>query len=87
MEAMAMELPVIATNITGLPEIIDDGINGFLVPPRDPQALADKIVDLYNSQSKRTTFGKAARQTIEEKFNLKKNVARFEELLIQTHQE
>ena len=87
MEAMAMELPVIATNITGLPEIIDDGVNGYLVPPQDPKALADKIMDLYKNPEKRTVFGKAARRKIEAKFNLKKNVARFEELLSQVHQE
>lgn len=82
MEAMAMELPVIATNITGLPEIIDDGVNGYLVPPQDPKTLADKITDLYNNTEKRTVFGKAARQTIVEKFNLKTNVAKFENLVI-----
>ena len=87
MEAMSMELPVIATNITGLPEIIDDGVNGYLVPPQDPKALADKIMDLYKNPEKRTVFGKAARRKIEAKFNLKKNVARFEELLSQVHQE
>jgi len=81
MEAMAMELPVIATDITGLPEIIENGINGYLVPPKDPQALANKIMELYNDPKKRIALGKAAHQTIVEKFNLKKNVARFEKLI------
>ena len=82
MEAMAMELPVIAPNITGLPEIIEDGINGYLVPPKNPQALAEKIIDLYNNPKEIIAFGKAARKTIEEKFNLKTNVSTFERLLI-----
>jgi len=82
MEAMAMELPVIASNITGLPEIIEDGINGYLVPPKNPQALAEKIIDLYNNPKEIIAFGKAARKTIEEKFNLKTNVSTFERLLI-----
>lgn len=86
MEAMAMELPVIATNITGLPEIIDDGVNGYLVPPKNTRALADKIFYLYNNPEKQISLGKAALKTIKEKFNLTKNVARFEELLIQTNQ-
>lgn len=81
MEAMAMELPVITSNITGLPEIIEDGINGYLIPPKDPQALAEKIIDLYYNPEKRTAFSKAARQTIIDKFNLKTNVANFESLL------
>jgi len=81
MEAMAMELPVVATNITGLPEIIEDDVNGYLVPPKEPRALAEKIIDLYNNPEKRIALGKAAQRTIEQKFNLQKNVARFEELI------
>lgn len=86
MEAMAMQLPVIATNITGLPEIITDGVNGYLVPPKDPQAMAERIIELYHNPEKCAQFGKAARQTVEEKFNLKKNVTRFEKLLLALRQ-
>lgn len=82
MEAMAMELPVIATNITGLPEIIEDGTNGYLVPPKDPETLAGKIIELFKNPELREKFGKAARKTVKEKFNLKTNVAKFEKLLM-----
>jgi glycosyltransferase involved in cell wall biosynthesis len=81
MEAMAMRLPVIATNITGLPEIIENGVNGYLVPPKDPEALAEKIIELYKNPGLREKFGKVARKTIEQKFNLQKNITRFEELI------
>ncbi|WP_449462750.1 glycosyltransferase family 4 protein [Tardisphaera miroshnichenkoae] len=46
LEAMASGLPVIATNVGGLPELVKDGVNGFLVSPRDPRSLADAMVRL-----------------------------------------
>lgn len=81
MEAMSMELPVIATNITGLPEIIENGKNGYLVPPKDATALAEKMIDLINNEEKRIRFGKEARKTVLKKFNLEKNVKRFEKII------
>lgn len=81
MEAMAMELPVIASNITGLPEIIEDGINGYLVPPENPQALAVKMIDLYQNPNLREKFGMAGRKTVKEKFNLTKNTDNFIKLI------
>jgi len=81
MEAMAMKLPVIATDITGLPEIIENGKNGYLVPSADSQAITDKIIELYHNPGLRTELGKEARKTVENKFNLKTNVGRFEELI------
>ena len=42
-EAMAMEIPVVSTNVSGVPELVEDGHNGFLVPPRSPDALADRM--------------------------------------------
>ena len=83
MEAMAMELPVIATNITGLPEIIQTDINGILVQPKNSHELADSIIRLYHSENQRYSLGKAARKTIEKKFNLKINTKLFEKLLMQ----
>lgn len=81
MEAMAMELPVIATNITGLPEIIDDSKSGFLVPPVDSNRIAEKINFFYNNPEVITQMGKCGRKIITEKFNLKKNVLKFEKLI------
>jgi len=81
MEAMAMELPVIASDITGLPEIIENGKNGFLFPPFNIKALSDKIIELYQNPELTKEFGKKARNTIIEKFNLTKNVSHFIELI------
>lgn len=81
MEAMAMELPVIATNITGLPEIIKDSISGFLVPPADSDRIAEKINFFYNNPEIIIQMGKCSRKIIIEIFNLKKNVFKFEKLI------
>ncbi len=81
MEAMAMALPVIATNITGLPEIIIDNKNGYLVESSNSQQLAKKIKHLYHHPEIREKFKNNSRKIIEEKFNLKKNVTKFEQLI------
>ncbi|MFQ5901639.1 MAG: glycosyltransferase family 4 protein, partial [Thermodesulfobacteriota bacterium] len=74
MEAMAMQLPVIATRITGIPEIVEDRVNGFLVEPESPELLAEKIESLIHNPSLREEMGRKGRAVIEERFNLDKNV-------------
>ncbi len=51
-EAMACGLPVIATNVGGIPEFVRDGIDGFLVPPNDPKSMKDAIVKLISNKDK-----------------------------------
>ena len=81
MEAMAMELPVIATNITGIPELVSNNVDGILVEPRNPFELAEKIKYLYYNPDVREKLGKNARKKVCEKFNLYKNTEKFEKLL------
>jgi glycosyltransferase involved in cell wall biosynthesis len=73
MEAMASCTPVIASNISGIPELVHDGENGLLVPPKDPVALANAIKKLYNNEDLCTKLGEAGRETIRHKFDLYKN--------------
>ena len=70
MEAMCMGLPVIATNIGGSTEQVADGESGWLVPPGDPAALADKLETLLRDETLRASFGAAGRRRIAEKFTL-----------------
>jgi glycosyltransferase involved in cell wall biosynthesis len=68
MEAMACGVPVICTRVGGLPELVVDGVTGFLVPPNDPAALAARISQLVSNPELARTMGRAARQRIEERF-------------------
>ena len=55
LEAMASELPIVTTNVRGLPEIIKDGENGFLVEPRSPEQIAQKVLLLFEDNELRET--------------------------------
>lgn len=67
LEAMACGLPVIVTSQCGAADIVNEGINSFVVPPRDIKAITDKLVFLAENEAKRVEMGKAARITAEQK--------------------
>ena len=71
MEAMASGVPVVATRIAGIPELVEDGRSGFLVSPGDSAALAHRIGQLLDDPDLRTTFAAPARLKIERDFNLR----------------
>ena len=68
-EAMALGVPVIGTNAGGVPEIISHRINGLLVPPEDPPALAAAIETIYANRELSAAMGKEALKTVAEKFS------------------
>jgi glycosyltransferase involved in cell wall biosynthesis len=76
-EAMACGLPVIGAKTGGMPEIISDGYNGYLVQPGDPSFLAQKIEKILNDRNIRSMFIKNGLKTVEEKFTAKKQFAEF----------
>jgi glycosyltransferase involved in cell wall biosynthesis len=73
MEAMAMEIPVISTNISGIPELIDDHQSGLLVPAQDEQALAEAIATLFDQPELADRLGKAGREKVVAEFEIEKN--------------
>jgi glycosyltransferase involved in cell wall biosynthesis len=75
LEAMAMELPVITTPVTGNPELVHEEENGLIVPSRDAQALASAIERLINDQALRLRLGKQGRQTILAGFDIRQTSA------------
>jgi glycosyltransferase involved in cell wall biosynthesis len=70
LEAMAMGLPVISTKVGGIPDIVVDGENGYLLDVDDEAALEDRLLRLKNDRSLREKLGRNARRTVEERFNL-----------------
>jgi len=81
LEAMASRLPVIATQVGGVPEIIKEGETGFLVEPKNSKALAEKIGYLLSlPQEERKKVGEKGRKLVEEKFTLDKMVKSYENL-------
>ena len=65
LEASAMGLPIVATNVPGCREVVTSGRTGLLVPPRDSESLASAITQLVESPEKRTEFGQNAREKAE----------------------
>ncbi|MBR9706003.1 glycosyltransferase family 4 protein [Candidatus Pacearchaeota archaeon] len=64
-KALASGCSIIATNVGGIPEVIEDGTNGILIPPKNPHALADKLLELYKDKNLRILLGKKAREKAE----------------------
>ena len=79
MEAMAMELPCVATWITGIPEIIESGVDGLLVPPASAGAIADAVERLEEDPERGRQLGVAARHKVLAKYHLGRNVERLAE--------
>lgn len=79
-EAMSASLPVIGTNLGGIPEVIQNGINGFLVPTENPYALADAMFILANEANLRIRMGRESRRIYEERFTLSNMIQQIEEL-------
>ncbi len=82
LEAMASELPVVATRVGGTPEIIEDGQQGFLIPSRNSQALADALYKLIHDKSLRTAMGQRGRTNVEVNFNWENTINFFSALYL-----
>lgn len=77
LEAMAMRLPVVSTRLSGIPELVEDGVNGLLVPPGDVAALADALARLLDDREARLRLGERGRETVETSFDTERNVRRL----------
>ena len=85
MEAMAAGVPCVATRITGIPELIRDGVDGLLVAPSSVEELAGAIARLIDAPALRVAVAHSARERVREHYDLATNVARLAEVFRRRH--
>lgn len=78
LEYMAAGLPIVATDVGGIPEIVESGVNGILIRPNDSKALARALADLIGNRCRSIQYGKNGRQLVQEQFTFTKMVERLE---------
>ncbi|MBI3812202.1 MAG: glycosyltransferase [Nitrospirae bacterium] len=82
LDAMAMSRPVVATRVGGIPEMVEDGVTGRLVPPRDPDALAGVLIKLIRRPDERKKMGEACRARMLKTFSAEAMVTATEALYL-----
>lgn len=85
LEALALQKPVVATHVGGIPEIVEDGVTGYLVPPRNPEALAERIILLLSDPQTAARFGEVGRKRVEEAFGLEQMIRNYQSLYDEKH--
>ena len=85
-EALACGLPVVATRWRGIPSIVEEGVNGFMIEPHDCEALADRLVELARDPELRMRLGKQGRETYERRLTLSAHVGAMREILVKACQ-
>jgi glycosyltransferase involved in cell wall biosynthesis len=83
LEAMAAALPIVATRVGGIVELIENQRTGVLVPPDDPRALGHAILDLIQWRSHAVRLGRAARAEVEARYSWERMIASFEHIYIE----
>jgi glycosyltransferase involved in cell wall biosynthesis len=79
-EAMALGLPIVASDLDAIREVVEEGRNAVLVPPASPEALADAMVMLLDDRRKAAEFGARSREIFVERFTADRSVPRMIEL-------
>jgi glycosyltransferase involved in cell wall biosynthesis len=80
LEAMACCLPLVATEVGGNPEVVINGETGYLVPPRNPEEMAKKLLLLINNEKLRRQMGEKGRERVIRNFGIKETTRKYEEL-------
>jgi glycosyltransferase involved in cell wall biosynthesis len=81
MEAMAMEVPVVSTRIMGIPELVEHGVHGLLVPPGRVDALIDAIERLVRAPDERRSMGQAGRAKVRDDYDVARSAVRMRSVL------
>ena len=80
-EVQAHGLPVVAFDVGGVREWLEDGVTGFVVPPKDTHAMADRLVDLFHNPTLRHSLGENARRRMQERFSAEQFLKSFRQLV------
>lgn len=80
-EAMACQKPVVAFDSSSTPEVVVNGLNGYLTPPQDLDAYVEAIVKIVSNHDLQQTFGAAGRKRVEEHFEIEKNLGKLKNVL------
>lgn len=80
MEALAARIPVVASRVAGVQELVEDGVTGFAVPPGDVATLADRMIRLMDDPAAARAMGEAGRKAVEAGFDIRREGARLAEL-------
>jgi glycosyltransferase involved in cell wall biosynthesis len=81
-EALAMGTPVVASKLGGVPEILHDGMTGYLVPPRDPEALADAVLRLLNNEQRAREMGRTGQAWVRQRFQAMNFSAQIQNVIL-----
>lgn len=82
LEAMAMQIPVVSTRHSGIPELVQDRVNGLLVSPNDVEALTDALAELLDDPDLRAQLGKQGQRKVVKDFDVEHNVRRLFDLFV-----
>ena len=86
LEAMACQVPILTTNVGGIPAVIVNEQSGLIVEPCQPELLADKMWYLINNEPDRLRYAANAYQTFQERFSIQKMISKYENLYLKYHQ-
>ncbi len=84
MEAMASGIPVISSLVAGIPELVEDGVSGFLVSPGDTETLVKRISELAADPARRANMGAVGRAKVQSDFNIQIEAARLASLFLES---
>ncbi|MFL6292708.1 MAG: glycosyltransferase family 4 protein [Thermoanaerobaculia bacterium] len=82
LEAMAAGVPVVASRVSGIPEVVEDGVTGWLVPPEDPEALAAALAEVLEHPDEARRRGEAGRRRVDERFRPMNAVAAWKRAVL-----
>jgi glycosyltransferase involved in cell wall biosynthesis len=85
LEAFAGAVPVVATAVGGTPEVVEEGVNGYLVPPGQPGVLARRILDVLRDNDERQAMGQRGRQRVREQFTFAVQSLQYQRLFEELH--